>query len=290
MRKKGFLVLLIICVVFCASFFVSCKDKEEVEDPNTIYVMSFNIRQDTFIDTGVKDWDYRSAYVIDHIKSKAPHLICIQEVKESQITDLRESLSDKYDFIYYDRGDGEGLALAYNKDYELKETDVYWLSETPDVKSKGFGSRYYRICAYMVVKKTATEEEFIVSNVHLDHMVFKARINGIKLVLDKIAEYDMPKIVCGDFNCYNTEETYSEIANVLQDSQAVAKKTMDGYTYHDWGNKSKVNTGAIDYCFVSDEYEINEFDIFRENSTNENDEAVYYSDHYAIMSKILLKK
>ena len=133
MRKKGFLVLLIICVVFCASFFVSCKDKEEVEDPNTIYVMSFNIRQDTFVDTGVKDWDYRSAYVIEHIKSKAPHLICIQEVKESQITDLRESLSDEYDFIYYDRGDGEGLALAYNKDYELKETDVYWLSETPDV-------------------------------------------------------------------------------------------------------------------------------------------------------------
>ena len=78
MRKKIFLILLIICVVFCTSFFVSCKDKEEVEDPNTIYVMSFNIRQDTFIDTGVKDWDYRSTYVIEHIKSKAPHLICIQ--------------------------------------------------------------------------------------------------------------------------------------------------------------------------------------------------------------------
>ena len=288
MKKKIIVMILLIMLLSIMVFCVSCKKEEQiVEDPNTIYVMSFNIRQDAFIDTGVKDWDYRASYVVNHIKDKNPHLICFQEVKKSQINDLQESLSDVYNFIYYDRGDGEGLALAYNKDYTLQEQGMYWLSETPDVQSKGFGANYYRICVYMVVEKTSTSEKFLVSNVHLDHIVPKARINGIKLVLERMEKYEMAKIVCGDFNCNDTDTCYMEIANKMQDSQKVAKSTEEGYTYHEWGNPKQKK--AIDFCFVSSDYEVNNFEIFNEHAVNDEQKEVYYSDHYAIMSKILKK-
>ena len=46
-------------------------------------------------------------------------------------------------------------------------------------------------------------------NTHLDHISDEARINGIRVVLDKIAQFGgKPSIIMGDFNAKENSETY----------------------------------------------------------------------------------
>lgn len=53
-------------------------------------------------------------------------------------------------------------------------------------------------------------------NTHLDHISDEARINGIRVVLDKIAQFGgKPSIIMGDFNAKENSETYKMATETL---------------------------------------------------------------------------
>lgn len=307
--KKIF--ILIICLIVCLSsfMFVACKDNvpdenaaqtykgEEYnivdldvakEDPSEFKIMSFNLRLKTITDTGMKSWSKRRDYVAEMVKKNDPDIICFQEAKGSQPEEVAERLKD-YAIIYYERGDGEGLAIAFKNKYKIIEKGIFWLSETPEEKSKGFGASFYRICVYAALENKATGEKITVTNVHLDHLVKKARHEGIKLIIERMKKFSGALVICGDFNCTSTsgeDDGYNAAAEILQDSQKVAKETEEGNTYNNWGTKTSGE--AIDFIFVSDHYEINKFEILDEHKVVDG-KKLYYSDHYAIQSSIVIK-
>ncbi|MBE7089007.1 MAG: endonuclease/exonuclease/phosphatase family protein [Clostridiales bacterium] len=259
-----------------------CKEelkpaKEEID------VMSFNIRTQTDDDKNEKNWSYRYDYVKDYILNSDMDVVCLQEVRKVQFDDLKEGLSEKYEVMYFARENGtnpEGLAICYLKTFDKVESDMFWLSETPDKMSLGWGANYYRICAYAKFR-TPLGGYIDVFNVHLDHQVELARTNGLNLILDKVEERGNSSIVCGDFNTTSESECYTTINSVLYDCQQDTANTDSGLTYQNWGGKVSSQT-PIDFCFVSENIKTLSFDIMQDTIS----EGVYYSDHYAINAKL----
>ena len=204
--KRGLTILLIAMLVAVLAFcFIGCKDKVEIPDGVELAIMSFNIRQDTSFDVDEKDWEFRKEYVVNHIKDQAPAVLGMQEVQKNQYEYISENL-DGYETIWYSRAEDEsqeGLAIAYNKDkFDLVEEDMFWLSETPDRESKGFGASYLRICVHAILKEKSSQKEISVYCAHLEVRGSKIQVAEVELIKSRMEENDKDRecIVLGDFN------------------------------------------------------------------------------------------
>ncbi|MBE5763600.1 MAG: hypothetical protein E7338_05200, partial [Clostridiales bacterium] len=66
--KRGLTIILAIALMAILIIPVfGCEKKVEIPDGINLSIMSFNIRQDTATDTGVRDWDARKEYLINHM-------------------------------------------------------------------------------------------------------------------------------------------------------------------------------------------------------------------------------
>lgn len=178
----------------------------------------------------------------------------------------------------------EGCPVFYRRDkFALVDKGSFWLSETPEVMSKDWGSACYRICSYAVLRRKSDNEEIAVFNTHLDHISDEARIKGIQVVLDKIAEFGgKPSILMGDLNAVPGSETISSAVQSFFDAQAVAEDTMDGATYQAWGKK--LDKERIDYIMVSKTgISVDKYAVVQTTY-----DGVYPSDHFPIYADLTL--
>lgn len=252
-------------------------------------VMSFNIRYYNAHDTGIKGWDSRKTAVTDFIKNMEASIVCLQEVRPEQLDHLTSALSEDYSLIWYGRepnNQGEGLAIVYNKDiWTLADQGCFWLSETPNVPSKGFGASLYRICVVATLRHKETGAKIDVYNVHLDHTSENIQTKEIELVLNKIKDSENPVYLCGDFNCQTDGGAYKKASAAMNDSMALSPVTDSGVTYQNWGGSGQM---LLDYnLFSKDDFELITFDI-REDKWGANN-ANYLSDHFAIVSTVKMK-
>lgn len=290
MNKRTIAVTLLAIVCLCLAF-SACVDPSPDSDPYEGYqifdVMSFNIRMDAVIDFFEKNWsETRGELVCEYIRNSGADVVCLQEVCQSQYEDISASLGDLYSIVYYQRESGlnpEGLAILYTDDFELCGRSRFWLSSTPEVESKDWGAANKRISVNAVLRHKASGLTFNVYTVHLDHISELSRENGLSLILRRAARYDYPALLCGDFNTDEQSDCYSIIADSMQDCRKVAPVTDSGLTYQNFGlKKEKPDSLPIDFCFADNAFKVFEFDIKNETASN----GVYYSDHYAITTRI----
>ena len=261
------------------------------EDKVDIDLMSFNIRQDT--DSGVKAWANRKDDLIQMVIGYNPSVICFQEVKKNQGEDLTAGLADAgYEVVWYGRQTGsnpEGLAIAYKTDtWEKISESRFWLSETPDEMSKGWGATYYRICVNVLLKHKESGEHLNVFTVHLDFAT-TPQVNGIRLIMERADEAGYPAYIAGDFNCDLTGSAYLAASEQYRDVRVYAPTTDFYTTCSGWGMEDHTSLipteGIIDHCFVSKEHFVaNTFEVLRTGL----EDGFYPSDHYAIMAKVSL--
>ena len=266
----------------------STYDVSTKQDDGYITVMNFNVRCLTPEDLGEKTWFKRADRIIKQISDVQPDIICFQEVTPNHENYFKNALKGYQNVIKYRQSGpfGEATPVYFNENkFELLNQDNFWLSETPEKKSKGWGAANYRICSLAKLKEKATGKEFAVFNTHLDHKSELARINGIQLVLDKIKEYgDMPSMLLGDMNSFPDSETYNKATASFDDSRIVAEHSEENRST--WQKYGKVEEGmAIDYCFVSP----NEFDVYSYHVLAEQVDGGFASDHYALVIKLNLK-
>lgn len=260
----------------------------QVENNGQIKMMSYNLRCISPTDWGKKAWFYRANLVIDDIENEKPGIIGFQESTKWHYKYLVDTLKG-YDSVieYRDEAfNSEGCPIFYNTDlYELVDKGSFWLSETPEVMSKSWGAQYNRVCSYVILTDKASGEAFVVFNTHLSHVSDEARINGIKVVLDKIAEFgSLPSVIMGDFNALEGSETYNSVTENFLDAKKVAEKTSDSHTYQNWGNPEKFQ--RIDYFMVSKTgFKINSYDVL-----SAVHDGVYSSDHCPIVLEVEIEK
>lgn len=260
----------------------------QVENNSQIKMMSYNLRCISPTDWGKKAWFYRANLVIDDIENEKPGIIGFQESTKWHYKYLVDTLKG-YDSVieYRDEAfNSEGCPIFYNTSlYELVDKGSFWLSETPEVMSKSWGAQYNRVCSYVILTDKASGEDFVVFNTHLSHVSDEARINGIKVVLDKIAEFgSLPAVIMGDFNALEGSVTYNSVTENFLDAKKVAEKTSDSHTYQNWGNPEKFQ--RIDYFMVSKTgFKINSYDVL-----SGVHDGVYSSDHCPIVLEVEIDK
>ncbi len=255
-------------------------------EDGSMTVMSANVRYIALDDLFTKSWFYRADLLADDIDAVKPDIIGFQEATFVHY-DYLTKLMNGYDSEMAYRDDfvlSEGCPIFWRTDrFEKVDSGSFWLSETPEVMSKDWGSEHYRICVYVRLRDLATGKEFLVFNTHLDHTSDLARINGIKVVLDKIAEMDdLPAYLMGDLNAREDEETIQFTKDSFDDSQKIASVTEDTPTFQGWGESS--NPRRIDYIMISK----GDAEVLEYRVVNNLHDGIYSSDHSPIYIKTKL--
>lgn len=289
------LALVVAIVLVGNTFFYYPHYKEnkqeaniKIENTNQIKMMSYNLRCISPTDFGKKAWFYRADLVIKDIEEQKPGIIGFQEATKWHYSYLVDCLKG-YDSIitYRDEAfNSEGCPIFYNTElYTLVDKGSFWLSETPEVMSKSWGAQFNRVCSFVILTDNATNENFVVFNTHLSHVSDEARINGIKVVLDKIKEFGgYPSVIMGDFNALEGSETYNSVTENFLDAQKIAPVTSDSHTYQNWGNEASFK--RIDYFMVSKTgFKINSYNVLSGVR-----DGVYTSDHCPIILDVELEE
>ena len=257
-------------------------------------VMSFNLRSDFILDFKNR-WDNRRELVYDIIKKYQCDIIGVQEVTNKMFEDITGNVKDYYIIgsARSKRFFSERNNLFISKKHDIEEHKTFWLSKSPDkVGSQLWYSLYPRICTTAVIQ-LEDNRRVRLYNTHLDCLLPQARDFGLKKLgqfIEKNRKVEnLPVIVMGDFNATPNSKVIKKFAaGEYSTSRFVAvqeikkelyeKSTMSSF-------KGKENGLHIDYIFVSEELEIVDVDIVKDNINGK-----YPSDHYPLIADIRIKK
>ena len=275
---KRFFLILTAVILFPLA--LSAKGEKE-----GVIAMSYNIRYGTASD-GTNSWQYRygaSAMMLDDQK---PDVVGLQEALSDQVQYLTMALDKTYKAVGVGRDDGkkagEIMAVLYNfKTTKLLKWGTFWLSDTPDVPSRGWDGACNRCATWAILKDKATGKKFFFVNTHIDHVGAEAQQKGVKLVADKIAELNkegLPVIVTGDFNMEVSNASMAPMKEGFQNAREAAVVTDDHFSYNGWGKASS----TIDYVWFKG------FTCTRfETVTKPYAERTFISDHFPVKAVLV---
>ena len=272
---KKILLLLAAALLFCGCD----KPAEELK------VISFNIRYNSWdnID-GDNGWPYRKDAVVKMILEERPAAIGLQEALVDQLQYLDSNLPG-YKRIGVGRDDGkeagEFMAIYYDTSQLILDfSKTLWLSETPEVPSKGWDAACYRTATVARFFDKKTHTQFYYVNTHLDHVGKTARAEGVKLISSLFTPSNsaliVPAIVGGDMNSsiLDTALLAFEYVNLKPACEEVSTHLCHAITYNAYG---KGPGASIDHCFVRGGIEVKQYRIL-----NGDYGVPYISDHYPI--------
>lgn len=293
--KKILCILIILIIIFgVIEFFYYPKykmtkdyfDISQKEQSGEITIVSSNVRCWSPTDFFKKSWFYRAGLLFETLKEQEPDIIGFQEVTKVHYKYLCEKFRGYENVITYrdDSPLSEGCPIFYSTSrFECLDSGSFWLSKTPEVKSKDWGSACYRICSYVILKQKSDSKKLLVFNTHLDHISDEARINGINVVLQKISEFgNIPSIIMGDFNADEQSSTYAAAINSFNDAKYLTSNPDKSATFQKFGKE--LDNENIDYFMISKSgIEVKDYQIIKKTYDN-----VYPSDHFPIKTDLVL--
>ena len=279
--KRVFLVLM--TALLALPFNAAAKSGK----PADINVISYNIRVGKAND-GTNSWQYRYPASAMMIMDQKPDIFGLQEALDFQFKYLEEYCPG-YKGIGVGREDGrkegEIMAIFYNKKtIKLIKWGTFWLSETPEKPSKGWDAACFRSATWALMKDKASGRKFYYVNTHLDHVGWEARKNGLKMIVDRIAEINpenYPMILTGDFNMRIERPEFDDLKKVMRNAREVAFKTDHHGTFNDWGKAA--DDEIIDYIWFKGFSSCTEYETITKPYMN----RAYVSDHYPIKATLI---
>lgn len=288
---KKILIVIMICILMVVCAFTPRKYKQpiigQLTNENSIRIMSYNVKNSYQDNEG---WYERREALINLILKVRPDSLGIQEADENWMRYLEENLDD-YIIVGEGRngGDsGEHTAILYLEEkYELTDSGTFWLSNETDKPSTGWDGACPRVCTYAKLKNLETGKIFVHYNTHLDHVGKEARINGARLIIDKIRSEEIPTVLTGDFNVLEKSKVYDIILKSnMEDSKFIAEKSMSFGTMNYFTNFHFRYVPPIDFIFLSkDDFEVNNYQVLYQYKHNNKP----VSDHFPIYSDIIIK-
>lgn len=268
-------ILLLVCLSL-SSFPVHGENYE-----TEITICSFNIRGSN-MDTGVNAWSNRKKMVIREFGNYQYDIVCMQEPLTDQIQDFLSI--GIYEWLGVS---GQGTPdsdvftpIFYNKKkLNVLDYGTFWLSETPDVVSRGWDGKFPRICTWAKFRDIENCRSFYVFNTHLDHVGEVAKLEGARLICRKIKEMTAEEAVfiTGDMN--STPETppiHTFLSEFSNSREIATEKSGPAGTAHSYGKLYPPS--QIDYIFVNEYISVTKVITITKNS-----DPVYMSDHYPIV-------
>jgi len=252
--------------------------------------MTFNVRIN--IPSDYHKWNDRKRIISQIISIKKPDLIGLQEPDHRQLEDIL-NLNPTYKHIGIAREGGtkgEYSAILYNPSrFQIIDSGTFWLSPTPEKISYGWGAKCLRICTWAIlldlqIPNNDPPVQIMMVNTHLDHVSNQARIEGTKLILQKIKQSKLPVIFTGDFNSTPDSEVIKMIQSELSSTSETANNKINecAGTLTNWKPKGDIRT--IDYIFVNKHFTTSVYEIVTEFDS----ESTLASDHRPVCAQICL--
>lgn len=257
----------------------------------SIKVMTYNIRMNTPSD-GENAWPLRKEFLASQVLFHAPDVLGIQEGLPEQVAWLNQRLKNYATLgVGRDGGDnGEYSAIYYRKDkLRVQDSGTFWLSETPNLPSKGWDAALNRICTWAKFEPRGGGPSFFVFNTHFDHRGEKARIKSAALILEKMSSLNpegSPSFLVGDLNLMPETAPIQAFHQSLQDAYLVAPLrlgpagTFNGF-HHDEPAKRR-----IDYIMASQSKRMH---ILNFATLTDAIDGKYPSDHFPLVATIILE-
>jgi endonuclease/exonuclease/phosphatase family metal-dependent hydrolase len=239
--------------------FICCSCGVDAQIPaskEALRICSFNIHYDKENDS-IRSWDARKKMVLDLITTYNFDLVGAQEVKQSQLSDFKAM--DIYGTI------GEGInggnsgmqnTILYKKTrFALLDSGIFWLSERPEIPSRGWDATYQRNCSWGKFRDNISGKEFFMFNTHFDHEGDEAKINSAYLIYQKITEIanETPALFMGDLNSEPDTEAIKFLNKKLTNAREASESTPTGPYGTGHGFRITTNVRRIDYIFSSKE-------------------------------------
>lgn len=264
-----------------------------------IRVMSYNIRLGV-ADDGPNKWEIRKVATPAMLADIHPDVFGVQEAYTFQIEYINETCP-QYKSVGVGREDGiekgEHMSVFYNSEkLELLDWGTYWLSETPDVPSKGWDAACYRTATWTLLKERKSGKKFFFVNTHLDHVGFEARKRGLMLLVERIAAMNpdgVPMVLTGDFNILPDAEELTDLNRLMKSARFCAKKSTTEGSFNGWGkygkssgapvlNKEVKGCTPIDYIYYQGFKQCKTFQVVDKSYCG----IPYISDHYPIYADL----
>ncbi|MBO5254949.1 MAG: endonuclease/exonuclease/phosphatase family protein [Opitutales bacterium] len=290
-----------IMFLFMAFTFCNAQEMQRAEQPVKIKVASFNIQMAATPEKVY--WQTRK----DAAKNLlAYHKFDIFGCQETFLHQIKYVIPEGYAFVGVGRNDGveagEYSPVIYNTaKFEVLKSGTFWISETPEKVSKGWGAKHFRICSWGEFKHKATGRTFFFFNTHLDHRVVKAKEEGVKLLKKKIEEIAGGKtyFLTGDFNiCLGDEK----LKPLVDSPEFIHAKDIAKLVYAPAGGTYHAYTGVarafIDYIWVSKNVKVNKYAVLTDrigklkynyslaDKKERQKDVDYASDHFPIVAEV----
>jgi len=253
-------------------------------------VMTYNIRYDNPGDGG-NAWSNRKHHVIELLNRSQPDILGVQEALFNQLEDLVRNL-DGYAYVGVGRDDGkrkgEYSAILYRKDeFEVRDHNTFWLSETPDKPgSKSWDAAITRVATWARLYSKMAQTEIVVINTHFDHIGKEARIRSAELIRKKIPEIagDLPVLLTGDLNFKRQEPPYQALMRtggypLIDAAPDDPPGTFCGFEV------GKIECVPIDYIFYSSHWRLIDYNVLKVSNMR-----YYPSDHLPVLANIRLSQ
>ncbi len=259
-------------------------------------------------------WDNRVDKICNLILFNDFDIYGVQEANYDQITDMLKCLGNEYDCSSTGSDDGKlkgsHNAVFFKKEkFKLLASDTFWLSDTPDKISKGWDSRFFRICSWVLLQDKENNHNIYFFNTHLDATGKLAKENSCQLLLDRIKTIckESNAVLVGDFNSYETDKHIKTISTskYLFDAYDISKyKWMPNGTYNAF-NPLRISSKRLDHIFVTKNIKVSRYGIINtfyyitDEKVISNYKKFPYgpkniqlhvpSDHYPLCAKISIK-
>lgn len=251
-----------------------------------INIITYNIRLNVASD-GINAWPNRKDNVKALVKFHDADILCVQEALPEQFDALLEN--SNFDVVGVGREDGkrkgEFSAVYFDKDrFTKKDGGTFWLSETPNMPSKGWDAALNRVCSWVRLYDKSNKKEFLVFNTHYDHVGVKARIESAKLIKQKIQEIapKLPVVFTGDLNVTPETEAIATIKSFLIDAKEITLEPAYGpegtFNAFDFNSDLK---NRIDYIFVNKGFKVQKFAVLSDSKNKR-----YPSDHLPVFARL----
>lgn len=226
--------------------------------------------------TGDYLWTNRRPYLAQSVVDCGFDIFGLQEANatiQQELPLLVAQAGGNYEWWFVGRDsqdgkNGEAIGIAYNPDrFELTDKHFFWLSETPDVVSYGWGETgYHRIAACATVKdKTCNKTLFMmVTHGPLDA---GARAKAAELIVEREKMYNpegLPSVLVGDMNADPDDAASATFAAYYKDAFTAAPAEyrygpIGTFQSHSTSTDLSDKTRRIDYIYVRGDIELKSY-------------------------------
>ncbi|MBO4671109.1 MAG: Ig-like domain-containing protein [Bacteroidales bacterium] len=232
-------------------------------------LMTFNILQggksDGTTDKEGHEWNtVRKTPCLNMFKDTDPDIIMLQECRREQLKNLKSSMTGYTFYSYakdgvlasgYTAGDAtndssfknggqRNVILLRTSLFETLEWGRFWLSDTPDTPSNGFGTTGQKITLWLKVRHKGSGAAFYLFNTHFIPQSYGNAVNPVVDVIPPCASVNVaqmkkilgntnaPVFFAGDLNCSNSSDKMAAVNSYLRHAGMDAPDTDKSMTFN----------------------------------------------------------